>query len=91
MASDAKVGEVAELRQFGKNLAQASNALSSLFAQLGNQMNRVMGTWDDIKAQQFMTEFTQGRAQVERLAQSMMEYSQDIERKCRILDEYSRS
>lgn len=88
MANDAKVGQVGELRQFGKNLSTASNALSTLFSQLGNQMNRVLGTWDDKKALQFMDEFSQGRAQVDKLAQSMMEFSREIEAKCRILDEY---
>jgi uncharacterized protein YukE len=88
MASDAKVGQVGELRQFGKNLSTASNALSTLFSQLGAQMNRVLSTWDDKKTQQFMSEFTQGRAQVDKLSQSMMEFSRDIEEKCRILDEY---
>ena len=71
MAKEVCIGNVAELRQFGKNLNQASGALSTLFNQLGQQMNRACSTWQDAQAQRFMEQFTQERAEVEKMAERL--------------------
>lgn len=87
MAQDLHIGQIPELRQFGKNLNQASGALSTLFNQLGQQMNRACGTWRDDQAQRFMEQFTQQRTEVEKMSQVMLEFSQYIERLCQKADE----
>lgn len=87
MAQDLHIGQIPELRQFGKNLNQASGALSTLFNQLGQQMNRACSTWQDAQAQRFMEQFTQQRAEVEKMSQVMLEFSQYIERYCQKADE----
>jgi uncharacterized protein YukE len=87
MAKEVCIGNVAELRQFGKNLNQASGALSTLFNQLGQQMNRACSTWQDAQAQRFMEQFTQERAEVEKMAELMMQFSRFIERCCQKADE----
>lgn len=87
MAQDLHIGQIPELRQFGKNLNQASGALSTLFNQLGQQMNRACSTWQDAQAQRFMEQFTQERAEVEKMAELMMQFSQLIERYCQKADE----
>ena len=87
MAQDLHIGQIPELRQFGKNLNQASGALSTLFNQLGQQMNRACSTWQDAQAQRFMEQFTQERAEVEKMAELMMQFSQFIERYCQKADE----
>ncbi len=87
MAQDHHIGQIPELRQFGQNLNQASGALSTLFNQLGQQMNRACSTWQDTQAQRFMEQFTQERAEVEKMAELMMQFSQFIERYCQKADE----
>ena len=82
MAQDLHIGKIPELRQFGKNLNKASGALSTLFNQLGQQMNCACSTWQDTQAQRFMEQFTQERAEVEKMAELMMQFSQFIERYC---------
>lgn len=82
MAQDLHIGQIPELRNFGKNLNQASGALNTLFQQLGNQMNRACGTWQDAQAQRFMEEFRTQRTEVEKMAQTMQEFSSYIERYC---------
>ena len=82
MAQDLHIGQIPELRQFGKNLGQASGALHNLFHQLGNQMNRACGTWQDQQAQRFMEEFRTSRAQVEKMSQAMLEFANYIQRYC---------
>jgi uncharacterized protein YukE len=74
MAKEVCIGNVAELRQFGKNLNQASGALNTLFHQLGQQMNRACGTWQDKQAQSFMADLNQKRADVEKISQMMSEF-----------------
>ena len=61
---------------------KASGALSTLFNQLGQQMNCACSTWQDTQAQRFMEQFTQERAEVEKMAELMMQFSQFIERYC---------
>ena len=87
MAQDLHIGQIPELRQFGKNLNQASGALNHLFNQLGNQMNRACGTWQDQQAQRFMEEFQTSRAQVERMSQVMLEFANYIQRYCQKAEE----
>lgn len=87
MAQDLHIGQIPELRLFGKNLSQASGALSTLFNQLGQQMNRACSTWQDKQAQTFMDQFTQERKEVDKMAQIMMEFSQYIEGYCKRADE----
>lgn len=87
MAQDLHIGQIPELRLFGKNLNQASGALSTLFNQLGQQMNRACSTWQDKQAQTFMEQFTQERKEVDKMAQIMMEFSQYIEGYCKRADE----
>ena len=87
MAQDLHIGQIPELRQFGKNLNQASGALSTLFNQLGQQMNRACSTWQDAQAQRFMEQFTQERAEVDKMAALRMQFSQFIERYCQKADE----
>ena len=87
MAQDLHIGHIPELRQFGKNLNQASGALSTLFNQLGQQMNRACSTWQDKQAQHFMEQFTQERAEVDKMAKLMMQFSQYIEGYCQRADE----
>ena len=82
MSQDLHIGQIPELRQFGKNLNQASGALSTLFTQLGNQMNRACGTWKDSQAQHFMEEFRSQRAEVDKMSQVMQQFSSYIERYC---------
>ena len=82
MAQDLHIGQIPELRQFGKNLNQASIALNTLFNQLGNQMNRACGTWQDGQALRFMEEFRSSRADVEKMSRTMMEFSDYIQRYC---------
>ena len=87
MAQDLHIGKIPELRQFGKNLNKASGALSTLFNQLGQQMNHACSTGQDTQAQRFMEQFTQERAEVEKMAELMMQFSQFIERYCQKADE----
>ena len=87
MAQDLHIGQIPELRQFGKNLAQASGALDNLFNQLGKQMNRACSTWQDQQAQRFMEEFRTSRAQVEKMSQVMLEFSNYIQRYCQKAEE----
>ena len=87
MAQDLHMVNIPELRQFGKNLNQASGALSTLFNLLGQQMNRACSTWQDKQAQHFMEQFTQERAEVDKMAQLMMQFSQYIEGYCQRADE----
>ena len=87
MAQDLHIGQIPELRQFGKNLNQASGALNNLFNQLGSQMNRACGTWQDQQAQRFMEEFRTSRAQVEKMSQVMLEFSNYIQRYCQKAEE----
>ena len=86
MAKEVCIGNVAELRQFGKNLNQASSALNTLFHQLGQQMNRACGTWQDKQAQTFMADLNQKRADVEKISQMMSEFSKFIEGYCQKAD-----
>lgn len=86
MAKEVCIGNVAELRQFGKNLNQASGALNTLFHQLGQQMNCACGTWQDKQAQTFMADFNQKRADVEKISQTMSEFSKFIEGYCQKAD-----
>lgn len=86
MANEVYIGNIAELRQFGKNLNQASGALNTLFHQLSQQMNRACGTWQDKQAQKFMAEFNQKRADVDKISQIMSEYSKFIEGYCQKAD-----
>ena len=87
MAQDLHIGQIPELRQFGKNLNQASGALNNLFNQLGNQMNRACGTWQDKQAQRFMEEFRTSRAEVEKMSQAMLEFANYIQKYCHYAEE----
>ena len=87
MAQDLYIGNIPELRKFGKNLNKASGALSTLFNQLGQQMNYACSTWQDAQAQRFMEQFTQERAEMEKMSQVMLEFSQYIEGYCQRADE----
>jgi uncharacterized protein YukE len=82
MAQDLHIGQIPELRQFGKNLSQTSGALSTLFNQLGQQMNRACRTWQDEQAQKFMGQFTQKRKEVEKMSHMMLEFSKFINEYC---------
>lgn len=87
MAQDLHIGQIPELRQFGKNLSQASGALSTLFNQLGQQMNRACSTWQDKQAQEFMEQFRQERTEVEQMSRMMLEFSKYIDGYCNRADE----
>jgi uncharacterized protein YukE len=87
MAQDLHIGQIPELRQFGKNLSQASGALSTLFNQLGQQMNRACSTWQDKQAQEFMEQFRQERTEVEKMSRMMLEFSKYIDGYCNRADE----
>ncbi len=87
MAQDLHIGNIPELRQFGKNLNQAGGALSTLFNQLGQQMNRACSTWQDKQAQTFMEQFVEKRKEVDQMAQIMVEFSQYIEGYCKRADD----
>ena len=81
MAQDLHIGNIPELRQFGKNLNQAGGALSTLFNQLGQQMNRACSTWQDKQAQTFMEQFVEKRKEVDQMAQIMATLPEHLRRR----------
>lgn len=89
MAQDAGVKSIPELRQFGSNLNQASVALNTLFQQLNGQMHRACDSWGDDKARAFMTEFEQSKAQIDKIAQQMQQFSTFVTKSCEILEQYN--
>lgn len=88
MEQDASVRSIPELRQFGTTLNQASVALSTLFQQLNGQMHHVCDSWNDNKARSFANEFDQSKAQIDKIAQDMQQFSTYIIRSCEILEQY---
>lgn len=88
MAQDASVKNLGELRQFGRNLSVASSNLTQLFQQLTQQMHRVCDSWQDDKNQAFMAEFEQKKAEIDKMSQTMQQYSQFIGKSCDILEQY---
>lgn len=89
MAQDAGVKSIPELRQFGSNLNQASNALQTLFSQLNSQMHRACDTWNDDKAHAFMNDFEQSKAQIDKISQQMQQFSTFVMKSCDILEQYN--
>lgn len=87
MAQDLHIGQIPELRQFGKNLSQASGALNNLFNQLGNQMNRACGNWQDQQALRFMEELRKNREKVEKMSQVMLDFSNYIQKYCQAAEQ----
>ena len=88
MAQDASVRSIPELRQFGTTLNQASVALSTLFHQLNGQMHQVCDSWNDDKARSFSEDFERSKAEMDKVAQEMQQFSTYILRSCEILEQY---
>lgn len=85
--ADVGVRSIPELRQFGTNLNQASVSLANLFQILNGQMNQACQGWNDQKAQSFMSDFDRSKAQIDRIAQEMQQFSSFIRRYCEKLEE----
>ena len=88
MASDASVKNIDQLRQFGTNLKNAGENLTTLFQRLNMQMHQVCEGWNDDKNQAFMNDFENKCRDITRLSQEMQAYSQYISRTCDILEQY---
>lgn len=84
---DIGVKSIPELRQFGSNLNQASESLSNVFQILNMQMNQACQGWNDQKAQSFMSDFDHSKAQIDRIAQELQQFSSFISRYCEKLEE----
>lgn len=85
--ADVGVRSIPELRQFGTNLNQASMSLSNLFQILNGQKNQACQGWNDQKAQSFMSDFDRSKAQIDKIAQEMQQFSSYISRYCEKLEE----
>jgi len=85
--ADVGVRSIPELRQFGNNLNQASASLSNLFQILNSQMQQAFQGWNDQNAQAFVTEFDRSKAQIDKIAHDMQQFSSYISRYCEKLEE----
>ena len=88
MAYDARVKDLAELRQFGAKLNQAAEACTNLFQHLNAETHRVCESWNDDKAALFMQNFDQRNREIERLSQDMREFSSYISRLAQAAENY---
>lgn len=87
MAQDAGVKSIPELRHFGRNLSQASQALTTLFQTLNSQMHSVCDNWDDTQAQKFIPVFEQSKREIDKISQEMQHFSEYLNK---LSDAYER-
>lgn len=84
--TDVGVRSIPELRQFGAQLNQASVSLANLFQFLNSQKNQACQGWNDTKALAFMNEFDESKAQIDKIAYEMKQFSSFINLYCERLE-----
>lgn len=88
MATDAGVRSIEDLENYGKALAQCSEALNETLTDIQKETKRVCDGWNDKKAQLFEEELYKKTTELQKLAEIMTSFSDYIKSQCIILKEY---
>lgn len=86
---DAGVKNIAELRQFGRELNQAADACTSLFQHLNNETHRILEGWQDGQCLKFMQTFESSKQEIDKLSQEMRDFSAYITRLAQAAENYA--
>lgn len=89
--NDAKVISVGELRDFAQYLNWLSNTMMDEFSKATARIAEVNDNWNDRESERFMLEFVESVKQINTLSDLMQAYSQYVNKKCDILDQYLNS
>lgn len=88
MGKFASVRNIEELSQYGKALSNCGESLKATYSGLMHETNRVCDGWDDNKAIRFIDELKNHATELNKLADTMKEFSVYIEKSCEILRNY---
>lgn len=88
MAQEVGVRNIAELKQFGKDLMKLSEQLATAFHSAEVKMHNVCDGWNDNVNIKFMTEFQKDAKEIDKIALRMQDFSKFISKSCEILDLY---
>lgn len=91
MAQEVGVRNIANLKQFGRDLNTLSDQLSAAFHATNRKMQAVCEGWNDQVNTKFMNEFQKDEKEIDQIAARMKEFSAFIAKSCEILEMYQHS
>lgn len=85
---DVNIRDIGELRAFSAYLRNLGGVMTDEFERARANMLAVNEGWNDVENARFMEEFEQSVALISRISEHMERYSDFLNRKCDIVEQY---
>lgn len=85
-----KIKDIAELRDFGRNLQQLGEQMYNMMIQAQHRLNYENEfNWHDDNSELFQSHFEESVKQVKKMSEEFSDYNSYVQKICDIADEYN--